>query len=238
MTVLAVCSAKGSPGATTLALALTLVLSERAPTVLVEADPSGGDLAALCGLPANPGLVSLAAAARHGAQVDLVSHTATLPAVGVAVIAPSDPAHAAAAVVGTAARLVELGSAAYEHVVIDCGRVTTDGVTGPVLDRADAVLLVTRPTVAGVEQARVRLPLLPARTTTIVLVDDGPYSAADVESATGVLVTWVLPMDPRGARGLRGDLPVRAARRTSLIREVRSIADIVGSDAACEASRS
>lgn len=67
MTVVALCSAKHSPGSTTLALALACAATEvdEPLPLVVEADPAGGDLAAHLGLPVSPGLVGLAAAFRH-----------------------------------------------------------------------------------------------------------------------------------------------------------------------------
>ena len=62
--LIALASVKSSPGVTTAALALA---SGGAGTrrLLVEADPSGGDLGLWLGLPAAAGLAGLAAAARH-----------------------------------------------------------------------------------------------------------------------------------------------------------------------------
>ena len=61
--LICIASGKGSPGATTLALALAI--SDPELVTLVDADPDGGDLAAWLGISATPGLVSLAAAVRH-----------------------------------------------------------------------------------------------------------------------------------------------------------------------------
>lgn len=72
MSVIALCSLKGSPGATTAALALATSTTLRADTLLVEADPAGGDLAARLGFPSEPGLASLAAAGRRELDARLV----------------------------------------------------------------------------------------------------------------------------------------------------------------------
>ncbi len=65
MSLIAVASAKGSPGATTLTLALGLARPPARGCLIVEADPDGGSLAARLGLSYEPGLVELAAAARR-----------------------------------------------------------------------------------------------------------------------------------------------------------------------------
>ena len=59
----ALASAKGSPGVTTLALALGLVWPK--PVLVGELDPAGGDLVARLPLERSGGLAALAAAARH-----------------------------------------------------------------------------------------------------------------------------------------------------------------------------
>src|SRR5439155_22435469 len=110
-TTIGVCTAKHSPGATTLAVAIAAARAldgsdADCPTVVIEADPAGGDLAARSGLPFDPGVVSLAADARHpGAPLDLMTHSQPLPGGGRAVLAPASPDQAAAAVASLAKRL-------------------------------------------------------------------------------------------------------------------------------------
>jgi len=65
--LICIAGGKGSPGATTLALALAL--SDPEPVTLVDADPDGGDLAAWLGLSATPGFVSLANFSSNGRVV-------------------------------------------------------------------------------------------------------------------------------------------------------------------------
>lgn len=61
-----------SCGVTTLALALAATWPKDRRVLLVELDPAGGTLAAASGWPPEPSLVSLAAAARHTLDPDLV----------------------------------------------------------------------------------------------------------------------------------------------------------------------
>ena len=61
-----------SCGVTTLALSLAATWPPERRVLLVEADPAGGTLAAGSGWPAEPSLVSLAAAARRGGEPSLV----------------------------------------------------------------------------------------------------------------------------------------------------------------------
>jgi hypothetical protein len=78
--------------------------------VLIEADPAGGTLAAGSGWPAEPSLMSLAAAVRRGGEPALVwEHCYQLPG-GAAVLAgPSSADHARSAVGMAAGLLGRLG---------------------------------------------------------------------------------------------------------------------------------
>jgi MinD-like ATPase involved in chromosome partitioning or flagellar assembly len=160
----AVASAKGSPGATVAASALASVW----PTdpVLADLDPVGGDVAwryrDLGGEPleAERGLLSLGAGVRRGAaEVDLADHLQVASG-GLRVLAGlSSPAQGAG--IGSAwAQLPGVFSAADCDVIADCGRVVPGSATMPVLASADAVLFVVRPTIEGVAHLRDRLGLL------------------------------------------------------------------------------
>ena len=93
--LVAVTSTKGSPGATTFALALAARWPSEA--VLVEADPAGGDLGARCGVADDPGLASLVLAARR--EVPHLAHHAQQVGVGIdVVVAPASATRAAATI--------------------------------------------------------------------------------------------------------------------------------------------
>ncbi|MEL6986164.1 MAG: carbon monoxide dehydrogenase maturation protein, partial [Actinomycetota bacterium] len=74
MTLICLASQKGSPGASAAALALAAAFKpgEGRRKLLLEADLSGGALAIRYRLPTEPGLVTLAAAARAGVAPQLV----------------------------------------------------------------------------------------------------------------------------------------------------------------------
>ena len=89
--LVAVLSVKGSPGVTTFAVALAARWPAPYRPVLVEADPSGGDLATRFSLNPTPGLLSLAAAARRSADPAMVwQHAQGLPGGLPLVAAPPD----------------------------------------------------------------------------------------------------------------------------------------------------
>jgi MinD-like ATPase involved in chromosome partitioning or flagellar assembly len=227
--IVALGSLKHSPGVTTLALALTHAVAERTDRiVLLDADPAGGDVAAYVGTPTEPGLVTLAAACRHPeAHVDLNSHARPLPNGGSAVVAPGTPSQAAAALGAIATRVRDAG-ASDDVAVIDCGRLAVSSPTLPVIDGAGWLVVLVRPTVAGVSAVVAQagwLRSLGAANTGLVVQGERPYAASEVEGATGLPVIAVAPIDMRGAEAAYGALPQRAERRTPLGRAARSLAD-------------
>ena len=62
MTLVALCEAPGTSASTTSALALAALAPEGCPTIVLECDPSGGDLAGWAGLHGNPSWSSAVAA--------------------------------------------------------------------------------------------------------------------------------------------------------------------------------
>jgi MinD-like ATPase involved in chromosome partitioning or flagellar assembly len=157
-----VASAKGSPGVTTTAV----VLAGGWPVepVLADLDPAGGDVALRyrdeAGAPLDPerGLLSLGAAVRRGTdQVRLDDHLQRVSG-GLEVLAgvtsPSQVQGLGPAWLNLA-RL--LRAAPDRDVIADCGRLMPGSATVPVLQNADAVLLVARPTIEGLAHLRERL---------------------------------------------------------------------------------
>lgn len=220
MTTIGLYGCKQAPGVTTLALALVSVLDDHGGAVLVEADVQGGDLAALIARPPVPGLLSLAAAGRNGALVDVESHVQQLPAGGKALLSPSDPLQVAAALAAVGDRLIAVAKASFRHIVIDRGR-------GEPTMADDLAVLVCHATLAGVEQARVRAEALEAlgRDVCIVISAVGPYRADEVSAALARPVVLTIPRDPRGAGGLSGDGSARALRRAPILRAAATLAD-------------
>lgn len=215
--IMALLSAKHSPGTTTTAVALALA----AGGLVVEADRQGGDVAARARVPLEPGLLTMAAAGRHPAS-PLPLHTQPLPSGVEAVVAPTAPDQAEAALATVGQRLVPALRSRGAPVFVDCGRwspVTDLGLLGA----CDMVVMVTEPSVAGVEHVRARLEPIrsAARRLAVVLVGDRPYGVAEVEAALAVPVAGPLPVDPRGALDVYAG-PHRAARKSALCRSARS----------------
>jgi hypothetical protein len=222
VTTIGLYGCKQAPGVTTLALALVSVLDDDGGAVLVEADAQGGDLAALTARPPVPGLLSLAAAGRNGALVDVDGHVQPLPAGGKVLLAPSDPVQVAAGLAAVGDRLIAVARMSFGHVVIDRGR------GGPETGE-DVAVLVCHTSLAGVEQARVRAEAFESAGVDVCIVvsDVGPYRADEVSAALARPVLLTIPRDARGASGLGGDGIARALRRAPILRAAATLADVL-----------
>lgn len=208
--LIALCSLKGSPGATTTALALAARWPDPQTPVVVECDPAGGDLAARFRHPSTPGLVSLAAAARKSSDASVLwQHVQRLSA-GPAVIPGPIGAEQARAALGilTSRRGSVLRAAGDQPGVVvlaDCGRIDPDSAALPIIRAADAMVLLARARddelshIAGKLRAAATWNPRPG----FVLVGDG-YTTAEVERELHVAVMGRLPNDPKGAAVLCG----------------------------------
>ncbi len=145
--LIAVCSDKGSPGATTTALAFASAWPT--PAAMVEADPSGGDVALRLRtehgsvLSETPTVLTLAAASRSTASDDLLERFTHRVNDQLSVV----PGPLLAEQVGRVAdwqtlaeRLVE----ADRPVLVDLGRLHAGSPLLPVAAQADVVVLVAR----------------------------------------------------------------------------------------------
>jgi len=241
--LIALVSAKGSPGVTTTALALAATWPR--PVLLAECDPAGGDVVAgfLRGQtePAAT-LLDLALAARrrltpgnvlaHCLRLSADERLAFLPGV-------SDPAHVASVAPAwpeLAAGFGALGLAVpARDVLADCGRLDARDSPLDLLARCDLVVVVLRPSLAQVHHAKGHVAALRRRLADraaaprfgLVPVGDRPYPPDEVAAALGMPVLARIPIDPRAAAvlsegataGRRFDRSrlIGAARRASVI---------------------
>jgi MinD-like ATPase involved in chromosome partitioning or flagellar assembly len=224
----ALLSAKHSPGATTAAVALASIWP-RGTALVAECDPAGGDLAALTGVALEPGLTSLAASHRHGFNaVDLTAHAQLLPCGVRAVVAPPSPEGTRAALATLAERLApNLAALDATDVFADCGRFDPASPALPILEAADLVLLLARPTLAGVEHVAGRLDHVRRHASRlgVLLIGDRPYPAGEVSAYLACEVVGVIADDPAAAAGLVSAAPPRRLDRSLLLRSARSTAD-------------
>jgi MinD-like ATPase involved in chromosome partitioning or flagellar assembly len=228
MTAIAITATKGSPGATTLALALAARMSDGAPALLVEADAAGGDIAARCGLALDPGLLTLAASGRRGLDRSTIERHAQLLPCGALVLAgPTSAEQATTALTGIAAALVQTLANATSPVIIDAGRWDPRSPTADLVASASVAVLVLRPTIEGVEHARWQLRSLSehVRSVIAVCIGEHPYPPADVQAALGVDELHVVNDDGRAAHALgSGAKPDRWLRRSPLLRSAAMLA--------------
>ncbi|WP_432833062.1 hypothetical protein [Dactylosporangium sp. CA-092794] len=226
--LIAVASVKGAPGVTTLALGLAALWPELG-AVLVECDPDGGDLAARFGHHPDPGLASLAAAARTGlTQVPLAEHVQRLAVGANVVLAPPGDGAAAAVQTLTYSGGETLRRAGDDQpVVVDLGRLSRGGPGLALAAVADHVLVVAGAQLADATQVQARLewlrPELSGRLW-LVRAGDGGYSSTELARDLGVPVLWDLPHSRLGAGALTGQLRVPNWRRLKLARAVRGMA--------------
>jgi Mrp family chromosome partitioning ATPase len=240
MPLIALASVKSSPGVTTIALALAAAWPAR-QRLLLETDPSGGDLGPWLGLPPAPGLVGLAAAARHDHEGEPVWQHAQELAGGLAVVVAPAGADQASACLGTLAGTGITSQLAREPgvLVADCGRLDSGSPALGIAAHADVTLLVVRPQVSelshlapridGLSAAGLRLGLLLAPAAG--RVPAGPsYSAEEITATLGLPVHASFPADPRtvaqltGSRGSAGG----TARRRPLLRTAVTLAALLG----------
>ena len=230
MSLVAVAAAKAAPGVTTSALAMAAVWPTDRQVLLVEADPGGGDLAARFELAAQPGLVSLAAAARRQIDGALVGeHAQRLPG-GLGVLVGPPGAEQAAAALGMLAPPVLAGLDRLDgvDVIADLGRLDPASTALGLARVASLLLVVVRPRLDELQHLAHRVAALrgECRALGVVLVGSGPYPAEEIAGALGVEVLAWLPADPRGASLLGGaGASAGALRRTPLLRAARGMAE-------------
>ncbi|HZT66991.1 MAG TPA: hypothetical protein VFA11_14480 [Acidimicrobiales bacterium] len=227
MTVVAVGSVR-SCGVTTMAAGLAMVWPHQARRVLIEADPAGGTLAAAGGLAAEPGLVSLAAAARRQPDPALVfDHAQELPDATPVVAAPA-PAEQARSALGMLEPLLGRLGELDGLVLVDCGRLDHARPGSPIFETADLAVLACRPQLADLNAlaAFLQPDERSGRRPVVVLVGPGPYPPGEISDTLGLEVAGCLPWDPDAAGGLATSAPSsRRLTRTALVRALRSVAD-------------
>ena len=228
--VLAIASAKHAPGVTAAAVALAVAAGPLPASLVVEADPGGGDLAARCDLSTEPGLGSLAASGRHGTAVDLTDHVQPLAPGPFGLLAPPSPSLTRSALGALGGRLADALGAWPGTVVVDCGRWDPHGPAVALARVADALIIVLRPTVEGVEHVRARLDdfrSAGAGMVAALLVGDRPYPPTEVAAALGLPVIGALPLDAKGVKALERQMIGAETRRSTIVRAARSALDVL-----------
>ncbi|MHA6622905.1 hypothetical protein [Pseudonocardia sp. DLS-67] len=225
-------SAKNSPGVTTATLALAAEWPR--PAFVVDADPSGGDMAAGLGRgswPSSSTVMELVIEARHEPVEAVLRRLAVSVDHGPAVLAGLGQPGQAAAVPWSrlAAGFRNLGDS---DVLCDGGRYLSGDGIAPLLQGSDHVVIVTWSTLPAVRStarlaALLREEVLPEPTAMWVLVvaPGQPYSPMDIAAACRTPLLGRLPFDPRAARvWTEGYEPRPGFRRSALQREAHRLA--------------
>lgn len=239
--LIALCSCKGAPGVTSSALAIAA--SWPRPVVLVEADPSGGDLMYRCthasggSLAAAPGIVQLATAARNAPEGRPgVLAAATQPlACGVPVV--QGVAHRGqsrglaglwSAIARTAANDVDV------DVIVDLGRI--EDATMPLVEASQWTLVVAQPLLDSVMHLRDVVGQVVPRAGGAVaplLVGRSEHAGANGDDLDAVLAdvgagcgpTLGLAWDPKALWALEKGRITKSVTRSPLMRSAYRVAD-------------
>ncbi|WP_331751834.1 hypothetical protein OG713_45740 (plasmid) [Streptomyces sp. NBC_00723] len=258
MAVIALAGCSGAPGVTTSALALLLSwpLEPGRRMILAECDPDGG--AVLHGLLQGTlgdryGLRNLSVAARQGdlgdafwrQLIDLGSEEGTKEAPHDRLLLPgiTDPAQAASlGSVWKALGVIFRGIAA-EHghdVLIDLGRRGAFGPSGVLAEQADAVFVVVRNTLRCLQAAEGRVRALEERLgdVSVLMINEGPYPAGEVQRVLQVPVVATLPYAPKDAKVLSdGAEQPRHFAKSPLMKAARTGSALVVQRAALRRAR-
>lgn len=229
MSLIGLCSAHGSPGVTTTALVFAATWPEHRRCLLIEADPFGGVIGARYRLGDTPGLSSLAAVARGGLDEEAVWRNVQQLPGGVGVLVGPASAEEAHAVLADVAGVLAAWCTTQTDldVIVDCGRI---GPTSPMLEilvKADALLVLARPSLDQLRPAAHRLTTLKASgvEASLLLVGDSPYGSDEVAATLKTDVRGVIAWDPRTAAVLTGARgAVRDLRRAPLVRSAATLA--------------
>jgi hypothetical protein len=218
-------SAKGSPGVTTTAAAITAVAAEFGQSLLMEMDPAGGDLEALTGVTGEPGLLRAANDLRRQVHPEvLAGHAVEAPAGVPAILAPT-AGPAAASLIGSVVDRLGAALAGLPLTVVgDGGRWEPSQPTARRIVGSQVVGVVCRPTAAGVEHARHVLDRIRelTRPVALVLVGDRPYAASEVAAALETPVAGVMAWDPSGVAALWANGASKRWQHSWLARSARN----------------
>jgi len=218
MTIVAFASIKGAPGMTTLACLVGATWPEGRNVMVVECDPSGGDLAARFRLSSRIGWPSLISADRRSEPGTLIeSHLQQLPGGLEVLVGPTgrEASETDRAMVTILAAATSTSEGTWD-VLVDLGRLLPgDSKAADWLDVSDVVVIGLRSDAASVIQVRERTPNLShwADRLALVVVGAHSHSSAELEEFTGIPVLGEIPFDPQAAAVAAGERS--GARRLS-----------------------
>jgi hypothetical protein len=211
MTIVSFASIKGAPGMTTLACLVGATWPEGRKVMVVECDPSGGDLAARFRLSSRIGWPSLISAARRSEPDTLVeSHLQQLPGgLDVLIGTRGNQSSDTDRTMVTALAAASSSSEGPWDVLVDLGRLFQgDSTAANWLDVSDVVVIGLRSDAASVMQVRERrVATLSQWHDRLALVTIGTHRhpSAEIERFTGIPVLGEIPFDSQAAAVAAGE---------------------------------
>jgi len=242
VSLVALCSGKGSPGVSTLTCVAGAVWPSQRRVVVAECDPSGNDLAVRFGLSARLGMASLILANRRSDSpvATFADHVQPLPGGLEALVGPVS----ADAASSLDRELAVAGPAVFPDgvdTVVDCGRILADAPgQREILNAAEHVVVVIRPDAAGLAHALWTLDVVRTIVTAgsifPVVVGSSPFQVKEIEQALEAPLVVAIPFDEKSAAMACGSpgKPKRFAR-SSLVASVRRLVERIlqASDPGC-----
>lgn len=209
MTVVAVTSAGGAPGATSTAVGLAIAASgvSSSPALLVEADPNGGVLAARFSGKAEPSLLNYVTEARHGFVMDRIdANTQELGGAIRTLVGPPDPSVARRLVRESGMSLFDGLAESGRPTVFDIGRLDDVSPSAALAARADKTLLTLRPEFDQVQAGLFRVGQLRrlGADVGLVVIGDEPLAPTEIADAMETPLAAAIPSDALTARALNG----------------------------------
>jgi MinD-like ATPase involved in chromosome partitioning or flagellar assembly len=199
VTAVLLASIAGGPGVSTLAVGMAARWpgGDR-PAVLVEADPDGGRLGTQLGVGVEPGLMSIALAARNGPldPLDLVGAAAEVGGF-LLLPAPTSAEQTHSALIHSAAALAAgIAADRARGWIVDAGRIAARSPALPLALRADDVLVVTGGDLAALQLVPSRADALRGagcNRVAVVVAGSSPWPADEVAEFVGCDVVAFVP---------------------------------------------
>lgn len=208
MTVIAVGSVTGSPGATSFVLGLAAAWPDDArQRIVIEADPDGGRLGAELGVGVEPGLMALALAVRTAVitGAELVERGAAPVGDWHVVPAPASSEQTHSALVHAAAPLSRVMADDDGPVwLVDAGRLSARSPALPFAQAATHTVIVSGGSFPMLQLLPHRVEALRAAgcEPSVVVVEPTPWSVEEIAGFVGADVVAVLPRVNAGRTGL------------------------------------
>ena len=229
--------------ATTTCVALASAWPLSHDTIVVEADPSGGDLAAWFDMPVTPSLSTVVTRVLDGAWPEIERHT-RLADSGLRLIPAPARAREAAQAVGESARSLVTTLAALRSptVIADVGAVQPSPASHPFVGAAAVTVVVHRQAPQSSQAAAVRLQRLADQlesfasvptSVVVAVVGAAPFDLGQIETfladSVGSVPFVGLPVDDLAAAvfGGRSGVSARRLARLPLLRAARDLAAVV-----------